>query len=50
MKKLLLIIFIILSLNGCSGPQDGVLSSLLMGGVFLAIFIISIVIVGVWGG
>lgn len=43
-KKLLLIIFIILSFNGCAGPQDGVLSSLLMGGVFLAIFIISIVV------
>ena len=30
-------------LGGCAGPQDGVLSSLLMGGVILVIIIISAV-------
>ncbi|MDC3101586.1 hypothetical protein OA407_02745 [Candidatus Pelagibacter sp.] len=44
MNKLLFAVTIILAMSGCSGPQDGVLSSLLMGGVFLAIFIISTVI------
>ena len=44
MKKLLSILILILSLNGCAVSQDGVLSSLLMGGVILVIIIISTVI------
>ena len=44
MKKLLGIIVLGLLLSGCAGPQDGVLSSLLMGGVILVIIIISVFI------
>jgi hypothetical protein len=44
MKKLLGIIVLGFLLSGCAGPQDGVLSSLLMGGVFLLIIIISVFI------
>ena len=44
MKKIIGIIIFSLLLGGCAGPQDGVLSSLLMGGVILVIIIISAVI------
>ncbi len=41
-KILLLTLFIYL--NSCAGPQDGVLSSFLMGGALLVIVIISFII------
>ena len=44
MKRFLSIIALSLLPGGCAGPQDGVLSSLLMGGMILAIIIISVVI------
>jgi len=44
MKSLLGILDLGFLLGGCAGPQDGVLSSLLMGGMILAIIIISVVI------
>jgi len=44
MKSLLGILVLGFLLGGCAGPQDGVLSSLLMGGMILAIIIISVVI------
>ena len=44
MKKLLGIIVLGFLLSGCAGPQDGVLSSLLMWCVFLLIIIISVFI------
>ena len=44
MTSLLGILVLGLLLGGCAGPQDGVLSSLLMGGMILAIIIISVII------
>ena len=44
MKKLLGVIVFIIIPSGCAGPQDGVLSSLLMVGVVLAIMIISAIV------
>jgi len=44
MKKFLSILIFSFLLGGCAGPQDGVLSSLLMGGVLLVITIIPVVI------
>lgn len=42
MSQKLSILLISFLLGGCSGPQDGVLSSLLMGAVLLLIFLISV--------
>tara|TARA_B100000965_G_scaffold349375_1_gene322504 strand:+ start:87 stop:509 length:423 start_codon:yes stop_codon:yes gene_type:complete len=44
MKVILLIHILFLLLSGCSGPQDGVLSSLLMGGVLLIIVFVSVIV------
>ena len=43
LKPLLIILFVLLT-SGCSGPQDGVLSSLLMGGTILVIIIFSAIV------